>query len=387
MKLPSDVLELLRRRFERRHRDWLADVDTASEWPLDIPLGLPTEQSALSRLDAMGAWVAAWQSWQGAGQLQWAERRWRLLGNQRLPELLRLDGPLQVATWLGERERWERASRRQAMLSQRWPVLMRRLGRLFGALADYSDADFERLVMTLAWLERHPDSGLYLRQLPIAGLDTKWIETRKAVLAELFGCITGRAGDNEDFYTLCGLRRPPVLVRMRILDPALRAHLGGVGDVSVSIDDLAQLGFQPKHVLIIENLQTGLALTDLPETVAFMALGYGAATLARLPWVRTTDCIYWGDIDTHGFAILGQARAALPALRAILMDEHTLLSHRPLWTGEASQHPMQELQHLHEDELALYRALKLNDFGQSVRLEQERIAWDGALAVLAAAVS
>lgn len=378
LKLPSEVRELLQRRFDNRHRDWLSDHGTTTEWPLDIPLGIPTEQAATARLDAMGAWIAAWRSWQGEGELAWTERRWRMLGTQRLPQMLRLEGPRQVAAWLGELERWDRANQRLALLGERWPMLVQRIGRLFGVLADYSQADFECLVATLAWLERHPDSGLYLRQLPIPGLDTKWIESRKAVLAELFCCITGRPGDTSDFHTLCGLRRPPLLVRMRILDPTLRARTGGIGDLATAVDDLAQLDIQPAKVLIIENLQTGLALDDIPGTVAFMALGYGATVLAQLPWVRNADCLYWGDIDTHGLAILNQVRSCLPTLRSLLMDECTLLSHRTFWTHEASQHARQELPYLYPHELAIYRSLKLNTFGQAVRLEQERIEWHRA---------
>nr|WP_314543525.1 DUF3322 domain-containing protein [uncultured Massilia sp.] len=378
MKLPSEVRELLRRRFDSRHRDWLSAPGATAEWPWDIPLGLPTEQSASARLDAVAAWAAAWRSWQGEGDLTWTERRWRTLGTQRLPQMLRLDGPRQVAAWLGELERWDRASQRLAVLGGRWPMLVQRLGRLFGVLADYSQDDFDRLVATLAWLERHPDSGLYLRQLPIPGLDTKWIESRKAVLAELFCCITGRPGETMDFHALCGLRRAPMLVRMRILDPALRARTGGIGDLAATVDDLAQLDIHPTTVLIIENLQTGLALGDIPGAVAFMALGYGATVLAQLPWVHNTDCLYWGDIDTHGFAILHQVRSCLPALRSLLMEERTLLSHRAFWTHEASQHAGLELPYLYPHELAIYQALKLNTFGQAVRLEQERIEWDHA---------
>jgi hypothetical protein len=43
--------------------------------------------------------------------------------------------------------------------------------------------------------------------------------------------------------------------------------------------------------------------------------------------------------DTHGFAILDRSRRAVPHLRSVLMDEATLLSHRPLWVQEASQSP------------------------------------------------
>ena len=96
-------------------------------------------------------------------------------------------------------------------------------------------------------------------------------------------------------------------------------------------------------MLIVENLQTGLALADLPGAVAFLALGYGVDLLSQLPWVGASSCTYWGDIDTHGYAILSRARSHLPHLRSILMDEQTLLAYRPLWTTEPSQHGAHQL--------------------------------------------
>ena len=387
MKLPADVRALLRRRFDNRHRDWFDAPGAGDEWPLTIPLGVPTEQAALGRLDAALAWARAWQSWQGPGALQWTERQWRTLGTQRVPELLRLDGPRDVAVWLNEAERWDRACLRQATLVRRWPGLMGGLGRQFNVLADYPEPDFNRVTATLDWLARHPDSGLYLRQLPIPGLDTKWIEGRTVVLAELLCRVTDRTDIPGDFHTLCGLRRPPPRVRMRVLDPALRARVGGLGDLTVPIGDLERLDLAPRHVVIVENLQTGLALDDLPSTVAFMALGYGVDAIARLHWLCNADCLYWGDIDTHGFSILSRLRAQLPAVRSMFMDEATLLAHRPLWTSEASQHAAPELPHLDPAEQAVYRSLKQHALGPSVRLEQERIAWDIAWPALVDALT
>ena len=387
MKLPTDVRVLLRRRFDNRHRDWFDTPDGGEDWPLTIPLGVPTEQAAKSRLDAALAWVGAWQSWRGAGRLQWTERRWRTLGTQRVPESLYLDGARDVATWLGEVERWDRACRRRAETGQRWPMLTGRLGRFFDVLADYPDPDFERLIATLVWLERHPDSGLYLRQLPIPGLDTKWIEMRKAVLAEMLCGVTNRTDPSGDLYTLCGLRRPPVRLRMRVLDPVLRARVGGLGDLTVPIEELEQLDLAPRHVVIVENLQTGLAFGNLPGTVLFMALGYGVDLLTRVSWVRGASCFYWGDIDTHGFAILSLLRSQLPTVRSLFMDEQILLAHHSLWTSEASQHAAQELPHLDPTEQALYHALKRHILGSAVRLEQERISWNIAWPALVDALT
>ena len=48
----------------------------------------------------------------------------------------------------------------------------------------------------------------------------------------------------------------------------------------------------------------------------------------------TADVRYWGDIDTHGFAILDRLRAWLPQARSVLMDRETLLAHRDRWVSE-----------------------------------------------------
>jgi hypothetical protein len=43
------------------------------------------------------------------------------------------------------------------------------------------------------------------------------------------------------------------------------------------------------------------------------------------------------DIDTHGFAILSQARSVFPELKSLLMDRETLLANRPLWASVDTQ--------------------------------------------------
>jgi hypothetical protein len=148
-----------------------------------------------------------------------------------------------------------------------------------------------------------------------------------------------------------------------------------LSDITAPIVDLASIPIRPTHVYIVENLQTGLAFPDAPGSVVLMRMGYAVDALAQLPWVAGTVCNYWGDIDTHGFAILNRARAYMSGLRSILMDEQTLLSHRPFWVKEDAQHSALELPNLNEAECALYRALKEQRWGSNVRFEQERIAW------------
>jgi hypothetical protein len=94
--------------------------------------------------------------------------------------------------------------------------------------------------------------------------------------------------------------------------------------------------------------------------------------LEPLGWLAGIDVVYWGDIDTHGFAILDRLRQHLPHARSMLMDRATLLGHREHWTTEPSL-TAAALSRLDRAESALYADLISNAYAPSVRLEQERI--------------
>jgi hypothetical protein len=113
-----------------------------------------------------------------------------------------------------------------------------------------------------------------------------------------------------------------------------------------------------------------------------MGLGNAVSALGALPWLQEADALYWGDIDTHGFAILDRARRAVPHLRSVLMDEATLLRHRALWVQETSQFPNVPLEALTIEERGCYDNLRAHTWGQRVRLEQERLGWRVAMETL-----
>lgn len=51
-----------------------------------------------------------------------------------------------------------------------------------------------------------------------------------------------------------------------------------------------------------------------------------AEALARAAWLDRCQLLYWGDIDTHGFAILDQLRGYFPSAAPFLMDRGTLVA-------------------------------------------------------------
>jgi hypothetical protein len=290
-------------------------------------------------------------------------------------------------SWIGEAEAWSRMVERFKTLIQRWPALIDVLPGCYNALASFEDADFLRITGMLSWICANPGSGLYPRQIPVAGVDSKWLESHKRLICELVSSIQGtkeQEKNGRDFFKVCGLKPQPQLIRMRILDPEIKSRFGGLGDISTPWEEAADLNIKPTYVFIVENLQTGLAFEDLPGSVVIMALGYGVDVLGDLPWLRNARCVYWGDIDTHGLAILNRARTYLPSLETALMDEPTLFANRDLWVKEEKQSTASELPLLTDREQELFLSLKNNSWGQQVRLEQERICWDAAWKVIKA---
>ncbi|HMR50663.1 MAG TPA: DUF2220 domain-containing protein [Arachnia sp.] len=102
--------------------------------------------------------------------------------------------------------------------------------------------------------------------------------------------------------------------------------------------------------------------------------GYRVDLIGALPFLAGAEVDYWGDLDTHGFAILNRLRHGAPHARSLLMDLETLLAHRDRW-GAEPQPTAAALDRLTVEEDELYRALVADRYGLRVRLEQGRIDW------------
>lgn len=397
LKSPDDLRAELGQLFLRKQRDWLRNeadpnLENVQVWPLKINLNVPTEQEALRQVGNVRQWVDAWRHWTYSGSVAWRVRQWSRLGHNEVPESITFAGPSEIATIVGKKDEWTQVRTRAIELVSRWPQLRCEVARLFQALADSPEAEFQRVILLLSWLEENPNSQVYPRQVPVAGLDSKWIEKNQPALKIIVPALRGEGVNGSpsaygDFYEACGLRSLPRLMRVRLLDAQLRSQVGGLGDIQSPLEQIVSLRVTPRVVFIVENLQTGLAFTDFPGGLVLMGLGYSVECLGSISWLHGARCLYWGDLDTHGLAILNRARSYVPDLESVLMDEETLLQSKELWGEEKNQHAAEDLALLKPHEREVYRGLKQNRWGQNVRLEQERIAWDRAWDVLLSCVA
>lgn len=386
MLSPPDAIVWARQRWARNRRTWL---DDAGNWPLVRGLEPPTGADIRAQLDNVTRWTSAWTSARlpEGVRIMRETVQMRGIGAQTLPVRIEFDFPRSVAEFAGQANAWDRVVQRRALLMRQWPQLTPAagLGRLYDWLEEASDADVERLIAVADWMLTHPDSGLYLRQLPIAGVDTKWIESgqRRAVgmlVALLRGAPDAGGEVERDFLRLCGLRAPEARVRIMVLDPELRRMVGGMRDLQAPLSELAGLPWAPRATLFVENLACAHSLPDLASTVAVAGLGRAVQLTGVLPWIHRSQTFYWGDIDTDGLEILSLARASFSGIRSLLMDRATLLRYRDRWVGEGVANDHAARERLSCEERALYEELLANEWSgwdraQGVRLEQERLDW------------
>jgi hypothetical protein len=233
--------------------------------------------------------------------------------------------------------------------------------------------DWAALVAAYRWLLESRGSGRYLRQVDVPGVDTKFVERHRPLLAQLLGVPTPRAG----FLDALGLSAKPEAVRLRFARGAVDA-LPSLTEATLRVDELAEADVSVRTAVIVENEITFLSLPVPTHGVVLWGKGFEVDRAASLPWLREAELHYWGDLDTHGFAILHQLRAWLPQTRSFLMDRDTLLAHRERWGSEGTP-TAARLDRLTDEEAALYADLVGDRYGEAVRLEQERIAWDWAM--------
>jgi hypothetical protein len=340
-------------------------------FPMELRLKGPDTRALSERFEEVRRWIRELEG-ESRYAIEWREINHRLLGRNRVPARIVVPGEREALELIGKTGDAARFRSLAAVTMEKLPELGAWLARR-PLVALENAADWERILKVLVWFRGHPRSGLYLRQLDIAGVDTKFIEGRKPLLAELLDIVILPNREQGNFEPRYGLRSKPSQIRFRILDE--RLAIQGLTDLAVPAREFAGLDLPVERVFITENEINGLAFPAVPGSLVIFGLGYGLDRLSEVRWLHRRALHYWGDIDTYGFHILDRLRALFGDAQSFLMDRETLLEHAPLWVREGNPYDG-ELPRLNSAERALYDDLRHNRLGERVRLEQERIPYD-----------
>lgn len=375
--LPAELRAELDKRWQRG-QILVESLAPNGLFPLRIVLKQPSPAQLAGDFAGVQAWVETWLAVDGKQfAVEWREINHRVSGRNRLPAAVRFESPADAAACLKKSPELAAYTELAATLVGKFSALRPWLLKYPLRALEHA-GEWQKLLSVAGWMVAHPRPAIYLRQISLPGIDSKFIESRKKLLGEWLDLLlpesaidaaqTGVAG----FEARYGFLAKPATIRFRLLDQ--RLAIAGLTDLSVTADEFAVLNLPVVRVFVTENDINGLAFPDVPGSMVIFGRGYGFDALAKAEWLRDKQIYYWGDIDSHGFAILSQFRQYFPQAQSLLMDQATLLAHCASWVAEAAP-GRADLSDLTAEESALYDALRDNRYGRNVRLEQEYVGF------------
>jgi hypothetical protein len=340
---------------------------------MDLPLRNPTAQDLGDHFDQARAWSEKLRRASRDGrafELREGSVGGRLAGRTSVPEralVTRFEQAWELLGTAADAFDYRRlVAETELDAARQWA-----LAHPVGALS--LRADWAAVQTACSWLDAHRGSALYVRQVSAPGVDTKFIDAHRAVLAAMLGVPSGAAA----FLESLGLAQKPATVRVRF-DPAVFGLPHGVTEAVFRADELDAWCAHPERALIVENEISYLSVPVTENSVVLWGRGFDVERPSSLSWLGEASVYYWGDLDSHGFAILNRVRAHLPDAVSVLMDRETLLAHEARW-GHEPKSTVAALDRLTSEEASLYADLVSDRYGSRVRLEQERIDWKWTL--------
>ena len=329
VKSTDDLKTRQLERFERHYRSWACGEGI---WPQRVTLGRPSSEALAGTLRPIKDWIADWQTWDSAGTVEWTPRR-TVLGAVSCPSAITFERPDDIAALSQATDTTWRAARSfLTRLEAEWQGAAERAKPILARVVEMDLADQNRLIDVCGWLHANPASGMFLRQVPVAGINTKWIENHRGLVGAMLTLtspplahLTAAAADQEDvvgdFHERLGLLRTPRHINVILCDDALRSDYGGARTLGLTGDDLAATPTIPQTLLVIENKETGYAVPDRDGLMVVHGLGLNLKALAEIAWLQKARVLYWGDIDGAGFEWLNSLRGYGVAVTSVLMSE------------------------------------------------------------------
>jgi hypothetical protein len=253
MRTPEYVLEKAQNRYRSVWRDALLGADPGV---YTVALDPPSASAITARAGDVSAWLTRWRQW--AAQHPDVTLRTRTIctkfGAQPIHTHLDIPGtaalaglnPGTASHWQRARARWDQLCYHQPKQAVR-PWLAR--------IVDLDNYDFTTLLAATTWFRAHPRSGLTVRSVPVPGMHTKWLARHRGMVLACLGTPTdssesigstssesiGSTGDADpvdiptDDLDALGLRPLPREISIVLVDPVLRAAVGGLRQITARI--------------------------------------------------------------------------------------------------------------------------------------------------------
>ena len=380
--LPNTVLGILHKKEWENRRNLKQRLLNQRPFPIEISLKVPTDQQARDNLGHFHAFFKAWTDFAYPELVEWQERQYRQLSEQRVPVKLRIFSLQQLTELLETEQQLENWLDKISSFLKQSFVHDRHQHRLFQTLIHhleqierYSQQEWQWLIQLIEQLKPNIGAGLYLRALPLSAVNTKFLE-QNLLLTEVICNVL-----YDDEIVLAGgllawldcLDSPKGWLTIKPVCPNVQEKLGGLPVFQLSTEVLDQFELPAERIIVVENIQSGLACPNLENSIVVCGGGKNISWM-NAKWLQHKQVFYWGDIDSEGLNILSMVRQKIPHVIALMMDEATVLQFQNHMVDEPDS-IFSEPQYLTADELKLFHDLRAQTF-KNRRLEQERISVD-----------
>lgn len=320
-----------------------------------------------------------WHGELAAGKVEFVEKEFRGVGRIEVPVHLVFDTPDEIVSWCGHLVEYRTALKRLDIVAERIPVLVDSALEHIANLTSLEDLDFMRFVEVCRWILKNPNSGSMIRQMRIRGVDSAWFERFRNFLL-LFLRDNLRLNPLRKDLRQLGLIPPPSLIRIVILDPKIREHVGNLRYIACPVAEAAKLSVHPDQVLFMEDLASALSLPDAPSTVAVILPNSALGEMCSISWIAKASTVYLGSIGIDALLRLNNLRVHLPRTQSRLLDEATFFANEDLWTPDfitKEAVPMQSPLLLNRTESELYQLFLARIIKKdSMNIVQERIPFE-----------
>jgi hypothetical protein len=304
--------------------------------------------------------------------INFIERKNKILGTQSFPDKILFESELDYQEYL-------KIEKEILLFKKQYQITLKEFSVLQTWVEKYPNKIIENInkwddiLKVCNYFKNNPKPNLYLRELPIS-VHTKFIENNASILQELLNIIIELSINHTEtkFEKRFNLKYSDPLIRFKILDINIcKKHFSGLSDISIPVQQFNKLNLPIEKVIIVEN-RTNLhtvALTFPMEekTIVIFGSGFKVENLKSAEWLKSTEIIYWGDLDVQGFEILSQTRGYFEQTKSLLMDEETFEKYFENDNGTLSK--VKSLLNLTNKETSIYEKIKKNNW----RLEQEKI--------------
>ncbi len=170
------------------------------------------------------------------------------------------------------------------------------------------------------------------------------------------------------FEDIFGLKKKEPLIRFRRNDNRneMALPLSSFAILNTE-EDLSNID----KVFIVENEIVYLTFPLNKNTMCIFGSGFQASILSAASWLRSKKLYYFGDLDEHGFEMLGMFRSLFSHTKSFLMDKQTYIDHVQ-YAVSGKTAPSTYESYLTTEEKVVLDMLRSNP--QKNRLEQERIS-------------